>query len=544
MRTRPRLSDWLGAAAPNVRQRIPSDFTDRMTLDSTVDVTSTTSGWHYLRAALRSRAPGQWSVSRQELARHLTSSIYLAINTMQKHAAAATKQVFERTNDQKTGDIELGPQERICQLLESPNNDDTWGDVMEGITQQKSLTGISLTWTPQENDNDVPTELYVIPTASALPWPPSPIYPHGSYLIQPYYPYGPFSTIPSYQSAAGARIPAEQIIRIKDVHPILRYEGYATLTAISKQIDVIEGMDTARFNTQQRGVDPSVVITFDPNILNPNKVDLVRLRTQIEAAAAGPANAGKILFAPTGGDVEVLSHTPAEMAWTEGWDQLVSFALACFGVPKSVAGLSEDSSYANLYASIKQFYVLSLNPLLRKVAGHLTKHLLQEFFGAMLYLKLTGERIDQWEQDKEKIDIALKAGNLARVDELRKMLEWEPLGGEEGKAFAGGKEQQQPGMPGLPGQMPINGDYPDLDAFAQRRQGAGRLNSVKDDLQDEDVERSRPRNTQGRDSLGPRKSVQADRIANALERAKTNGKAHAPYKVNDGMREFVRSERV
>jgi phage portal protein BeeE len=386
---------------------------------------------------MRSKAPGQWSQNIIELANHFTNVAFLAINTLANQAAACEKKVYERADDSYDGHEELNWSEPVCRLLDQPNDDDDFSDLMYKISQQLSLTGIALIWKPIIRENDVPGELYVLPSSSCLPWPPSPIYPNGSYLVQPYYPYGPFSTVPSYQSAAGARIPAEQVIRIKYAHPILNYDGYAVLTAIRRQIDTIDQIDTARWNTQSKGVDPSLIMTFDPKTFNPNnQPDMNRMRAQIDALYSGANNAGKIMPAPIGTTLTKLSQSPSEMAWQEGWEQLCKFAMACYGAPSVISGLSDSTSYATLYASMQQFELISLNPHLKKISSKFNSGLIKPYFGDDLFIELKGRKINDEDLQIRKYMLALQGKSL-KIDELRKFLELKPLGGTAGEMMAG-----------------------------------------------------------------------------------------------------------
>jgi hypothetical protein len=43
------------------------------------------------------------------------------------------------------------------------------------------------------------------------------------------------------------------------------------------------------------------------------------------------------------------------MEYTGGWEELVDFLLGSFGVPESLVGEVEDSSYSSLLATLKQF---------------------------------------------------------------------------------------------------------------------------------------------------------------------------------------------
>lgn len=507
MAKRPRYSEW---TPTNPISGIGSGHVPRDGYkDSIVDTPSAVANYQYLLGALRSKAPGQWSQNLLELANHFTSAAFLAINTLANQTAACTKKVFERTLDPVEADIELPWSDPVCRMLDEPNDEDYWSDFMYQISQQLSLTGLALIWKPTYTSGEIPKELYVLPSSSCLPMPPSPIYPNGSYLVQPYYPYGPFSTVPSYQSAAGARIPAEQVIRIKNPHPILRYDGYAVLTAIRRQVDTVDAIDFARWSTQQQGVDTSLVLQFDPEVYQiDNQPDLNRLRVQFESMYSGPRNASRFLPLPVGTTATKLQNSPSEMAWQEGWRQLLDFTLAAYGTPAPIAGLSDASTYATLYASLRQFNLISLNPHLLKVQNKLNSGLVHQYFGHDLYLKLDSQAINDEDMKLKWYGLGT-ACKAVKKNELRAAMGLPKEDGPEGEAWCG------------------------MDAIEEDQSGDG-----TPPASDPDVERNRPVNPQGQAAskmLPPAKlfshQYQSDRLAEVLDRGKING--HAKQITND-----------
>lgn len=333
-----------------------------------------------LLTALRSGAPGQWSQNLLELSRHFTSAAYLAINTMSVQGSASTFEAYERTHTSASpnGKRALGWDDPIHQLFEDPNEQDTWQDLLYQTIQQKCITGLVLTWAPKFRDGDI-SEIYPIPSATAWPMPPTYDMPHGSYRIIPYVfgQYGPSAG----QINAGAVVPAEQLIRVKNHHPLLRWEGYATLTACSLQVDTLEAIDKGRHNTQQLGCDQSIAIELDGETLLPDDAELARIRSQLQALYAGPMNAGKLMIPPPGAKINKYSTSPSEMAYQEGWAQVLDFVLASFGVPKAVAGLQDSMSYATLFSSLKAFSYLSLGPNLSQINHGWNKKLVRPTWG-------------------------------------------------------------------------------------------------------------------------------------------------------------------
>lgn len=534
----PRLSNWLdnptgmtGSRQPNFPRGLEDPQGNSQRHSPAADYS-----YQFLLNALRSRAPGQWSNNLLEQTRHFTSAIYLGVNTLAHQMAAADWIISELDPDEPESKHPLHHTDPACTLINEPNPDDVLEDFAYQAIQQLELTGFCLIWVPDTDTRGekagipprgqrwVPDEMYVIPTATAFPIPQSHGYEQGAYRILPLYPYGPFSTLPSFQSAAGAVIPAEQIIRIKHHHPLLRYDAYAVLTAMHLQIDTVEQIDTARNNTQRRGIDPSIVMNFDPAKFNPTEFDLGRLRAQLEALYAGPNNVGKILFNPFGSETTILSTPPREMAWTEGWAQLMEFVLAATGVPKPVAGLLDTTSFAQLYACMKQFYIMALDPRAKKVAARLNRFLIRPSFGDDVRLDINPKKITDDELEERQLQNDM-ANGIRRLNEIRKKRDLPLVDGPEGEEFVGKHVAAPPG--GIPGGG--GGSIPGGGPGAPRRAvGPGGLGTPpqgpggppgaapgQPGRQQPETEAARPQNPQGAGTGTPRQG-RSQALLNAL----------------------------
>lgn len=302
-----------------------------------------------------------------------------------------------------------------------------------------------------------------------------------------------------------------------------------------------------------KGVDASVIVTMDPEVLNPGQFDLNRLRIQLEAVAAGPNNAGKILFIPGGTGIERMSNTPMEMGWTEGWSQLVEFVLAAYGVPKSIAGLQDDTSYASLYASLKQFNLLTLDPYCRLIRDCFTKQVLQRWFGHSLYMHLKPERIDDHELRERQLSLLTQIGGIT-INELRKEYRMPPVEekwGEDRAWVKNAPEQQQgqenpdaaqegqPGPKGGENQNPLAA----LMAQDQEKRSNGKLGKLRGQRDEKyqanrEVDNSRPQHEGLVGSLGRRKDYDQERLATILEKHKTNGTVLPNGQYDDGAEDY------
>lgn len=487
-----------------------------------------------LLEAYRSGGPGGWSDDRWEQTRHFIGIAYLAIHRTSEQLTQAEFQVFEKDDNAPDGKRPVSrrhPGYELIQLLEHPNREDTFGDLMYRWNQQMDLTGTALTWMVP-NRLGKPYELYSIPTAAAMPSPiVNPDFPEGFYRIQPLYPYGPFSA-PTPFSAAGAIIPSQWMMRFMYPHPYLRHDGYSPLTGLQLTLDVIESIYRSRWYSMQRGVNPTAILNFDEvegmQGLPPEEV--ARIHAEWENNFQGVDNHGKLIIGHPGSKLEQFGTSPVDMDYANGWDQETNFSLAGFGISKPAAGMIEESSYASLFATLKQFHLLTLQPKCARFAAKLTRRL-AKFFGDDLIVEVRTPRIDDHELKQQKLQMAIGAKAIT-YNQLLKELEFPMVKEDWGEQRVGMDEPQgQPGMlgmpgaapPGTPGELPPEsvapGELPESPELGESADEA----SLEADFEDVDheAEASRPTpGTLGEGSLGPRKAF-AQRPRSALRKALT-----------------------
>jgi hypothetical protein len=218
------------------------------------------------------------------------------------------------------------------------------------------------------------------------------------------------------------------------------------------------------------------------------------------------------------------------MEYQAGWEQLVSFAMAGFGITKPAAGMIEDASYATLFATLKQLHLLTLQPKCNRIARQLTRHL-APFFGDNLIIEIRCKRIDDHDLKLGKLNMAISAKAIKK-NELRKELELPLTEDPWGEDMAGdptpfeqeqAAQQQQAMMAppgGAPGQeMPVEGGEPGMEEAPQPDAEGGTGDPLADMMailqggqgpapDEEEMAAGQP--TPGRLSegaLGPRKSL-------------------------------------
>lgn len=486
-----------------------------------------------LLSALRSRSPGGWSDDRYEQSRHFNGIQYVVIHRTCEQLAQADFQVFRRDPKHPDGKRPVMPDDPpeggrfnvrpydLVRLLQNPNRTDSFGDLMYRWNQQMDLTGKALTWTVP-NQLGYPYEMYSIPTALAIPQPVlNAEYPDGFYRIQPVYPYGPFSSYPTPATSVGAPIPAQWMMEFKYPHPLLRYDGYSPLTAMRLHIDEVEAMDKSRFYSMKQTFNPTAVLNFE-NMEGGQplpEAEIERIRADLEATQFGPENVGKLYVATPGAELTKFGSNPVDMDYQAGWEQLVGFIMGGMGISKTAAGMVEGSSYSNLFATLKQFYWLTLDPKCERFASGITRTLCP-YFGDDLFVEIRCRPINDHEIVHARINLGIQAQCVTK-NEVRKMMEMPVTGEEWGKEIAGTshedlmmmQQEQQMGAQGMPSSNVDDAMGEEGDSLDQ---GSGTMDDLMyggSELESKEAERSRPRSGElAVGSATPRKSFRQDRI--------------------------------
>ena len=482
-----------------------------------------------LLQALRSQAPGSWTDNRYEQSKAFTSIVYTAGHRKYEQMSQAEFQVFFEDPDHPDGKRPVtrrdAEQYRLVKLLQRPNNEDSFGDLLYNWSCQMDLTGTALTWMVESKlpsaleGKGLPMELYPMQTATCVPQPvTTEQFPDGYYRVQPLYPFGPFSGTPTPYTSVGAPLDARWMLRFKFPHPLLRYEGYSPLTALNLEVDELKAISRSRWYKMLRSFNPTAAMMFDEmEGLEPlPAAELSRIHAEFENSFQGPENHGRLIVCPPGAKLEEFGSRPIDMEYQAGWEQLVSFIMAGLGITKPAAGMIEDSSYATLFATLKQLHLLTLKPMADRFAAKLTRQL-APYFGEGLIVEIRCPRIDDHDVKNAKLQLLTGAGAIT-YNELRKELDMplvkEPWGDErvgmdqpEGGPEIPGMSDGVPGPAGTaqPGQTQERMRPADADmepANAEMTDAAGQR------LDEEEAARTQPTpGNLGRGALGPRKAL-------------------------------------
>jgi hypothetical protein len=421
------------------------------------NVLSTFDGYRYFWDAQRINPPGFADQDWFTMSRSYYSQIYLGISTMNRHVYQAEAEFY--TKDAKEPDRKnpVDPSDDVVEFFDHPNPHESLADINEQCSLQLHLTGQGPIWTPWEleYDWDRPQEMYVLSTASLIPQPLSPQWPNGAWLVQPWLPAGPYAQVP-VQMGIGTVVPAEQMHLVKFPHPFFRWVGYSLLFALQQITDTVKMIDVSRSNAMKQGINPPFMITFENMAFQPDPAQLRRLQAMLQQIYAGPKNAGLPFIAPPFAKLTRTTNTPDEMMYEAGWEQLLTFTLACMGLNRSICNLG-DSNFAKTHAEIMGFYANSLDPLLARISSVMSREIIHPFYGRDIHLHMHGRTMADKQQDIAVFNAGSRAG-VMKIGEGRKLLglkpserddEWMNAPGQQPGGMGGGTPGQ--GMPGAPG---------------------------------------------------------------------------------------------
>lgn len=273
----------------------------------------------------------------------------------------------------------------LYRILLNPNGPDVAWTFWYKVMMYLELTGAAYMWAPPAkiNVDDRPSQLWVLPSqwVYEIPGKDQLI---GEYEIRP-----TNSVMVDAVGAFGAgwfpgaggieRRPASEIIKIAYPSPFSIIDGYSPVGAIGAWIDVSNNIDRSRVQTFANGAFPGVALEMDKDVANPDQEEIARVKSRFREAYQGVRNTGEVVVLSPGIRVVPFSRTNVEMDYAASADQVRGSLMSAHRVPQSIAGLVEQSTYANADASRANFYGSCLKPKLTLAGQVLTEKLAKRY---------------------------------------------------------------------------------------------------------------------------------------------------------------------
>ncbi|QIG62450.1 portal protein [Pseudoalteromonas phage AL] len=315
--------------------------------------------------------------------------VYAAIEKRAKLVAAVPWQAKRRKQD---GTYEHVPNSPLQMLIDNPNTDQSFYEIMYEAEQSICLSGNCYLSEIRAGSRNQPMQLWHLPGQYMRIKP-------GTEKLVDYFEYT--------ESNGKKRIEADDMIQLKMPNPNDRYFGQPVLMAASRAADVDrESADWQRYSLQNRGIaDFSIEL---PEGTTQEQAE--SFQEKLAERQQSTANARR----PIAGTFKVheMGQSAKEMDFVESRKATWSELAAAFGVPLAALGFTESVNLANADAMNRMIYLDTIIPQLELYKRQLTLQLARDFGGEWI-LDYDLSSIPAMQANLgEKIDNAVKLYNM------------------------------------------------------------------------------------------------------------------------------------
>jgi HK97 family phage portal protein len=215
-----------------------------------------------------------------------------------------------------------------------------------------------------------------------------------------------------------SRLPAENVIHIRSIHPLDDHYGLGCLSAASGAVATHNAATKWNKALLDNAARPSGALVYDMGDSGTlNGEQYARLKEELSASFQGAGNAGRPMLLEGGLKWQAMALTPAEMDFAGLKEAAAREIALAFGVPPVLLGLPGDATYANYREANRALWNQSIIPLARKILDALGQGLRPYFDGLTLGLDL--DAIPALAEDRERLWAQVGAADFLTMEEKR-----------------------------------------------------------------------------------------------------------------------------
>lgn len=281
---------------------------------------------------------------------------YACVDRRSKSVAQVPWKAYRKQQD---GTLVEAPESPLQKLIDRPNPDFAWAEMMEYMSQHIDLAGNSYWSIIRAGNSAQPMELWpLLPQGIKIQ--------AGKQRLIDYY---------RYQYGGITRdIQSPDMVHIKTANPNDFLFGLPTIQAAGRAVDVDREASMWQLNSMHnRGISDYAII-IDPDT-SPEQIE--RLKEMHKDKQAGSQNARQPFL--TTRDIKTLNQTAVEMDFTASRSKVWAEICSAMGVPQPMVGLLEDATLANIETARRIFWIDTITPLLRMIRSQLTRQLAEQF---------------------------------------------------------------------------------------------------------------------------------------------------------------------
>ncbi|MBN9345419.1 MAG: phage portal protein [Devosia sp.] len=184
--------------------------------------------------------------------------------------------------------------------------------------------------------------------------------------------------------------PVPGVLHMSLFHPLDDHYGLAPLEAAQTSLDLHNAASRWNKALLDNSARPSGALVYSAGSGSLTPQQFERLKTELETAFQGAANAGRPMVLEGGLDWKALSISPRDMDFIEAKHVAAREIALAFGVPPMLLGIPGDATYANMAEANKALWRQTIVPLVRRVADDLSFWLEPAFAGVTLEADFDG----------------------------------------------------------------------------------------------------------------------------------------------------------
>ncbi|HEY8696790.1 MAG TPA: phage portal protein [Rhizomicrobium sp.] len=216
-------------------------------------------------------------------------------------------------------------------------------------------------------------------------------------------------------------------------HPLDDHYGLSPIEAAARAIDVHNQGAAWTKALLDNAARPSGALIFKGPDGAPNLTgeQFQRLKTELENAYQGAANAGRPMVLEGGLEWRAMSYSPADLDFAATRDVAAREIALAFGVPPMLLGIPGDNTYSNYREANLAFWRQTVLPLVARTASSLTRWLAPKF-GDNLRIGYDVDAVQALALERESTWDKLNAATFLSLNEKRIAAGYSPVPGGEG----------------------------------------------------------------------------------------------------------------
>jgi len=230
----------------------------------------------------------------------------------------------------------------------------------------------------------------------------------------------------TYQTEGRERVIGRQadgwlpVLHLKLFHPEDDVYGLSPLAAARTALDLHNASADWAKALIDNSAKPSGALIYGADGSRMTDEQFDRLKTELESAFTGAANAGRPLLLEGGLDWKPMSLSPAEMDFQESRAAASREIALAFGVPPMLLGIKGDNTYANYREANTAFWRQTVLPLAQKTCRALQIWLAPRFDDADITCDL--DCVPAFAAEREALWTRVAGADFLSPEEKREML--------------------------------------------------------------------------------------------------------------------------